>query len=64
MFPEEVDFISGSIGTAKNLKRILESKKLVNQGTGNIQYFKSGVEVKDSFSLSNYKKLFRILDGY
>ncbi|CQR55061.1 glutamate racemase [Paenibacillus riograndensis] len=64
VFPEEVDFISGSIGTAKNLKRILESKKLVNQGTGDIQYFKSGIEVQDSFSLSNYQKLFQILDGY
>ncbi|MGW9527242.1 glutamate racemase [Paenibacillus terrae] len=64
IFPEGVDFISGSVGTAKNLKRILESKDQINQGTGNIEFFKSGIKVEDPLTLSNYEKLFKILDEF
>lgn len=63
VFPKDVDFISGSIGTAKNLKRILEFKDQVNQGTGDIIFYKSGVKVEDTITLSNYHSLFKILDG-
>jgi glutamate racemase len=64
VFPEDVAFISGSIGTAKNLKRILESKDQVNQGTGDIIFFKSGVKIEDTSTLSSYRSLFRILDEF
>ncbi|MDQ0198222.1 glutamate racemase [Neobacillus ginsengisoli] len=62
LFLEEVDIISGSIGTAKNLMRILEAKNQINDGTGDILYFKSGYKVEDKESLSNYKKLLTMLD--
>lgn len=62
VFPKEVNFISGSIGTAKKLKRILETNYQVNEGTGDITFFKSGVKVEDTSTLSNYHNLFRILD--
>ena len=62
IFPEEVDIISGSIGTAKNLKRILEARNQLNDGTGDILFFKSGCKVEDKETLSNYKKLLVMLD--
>lgn len=62
VFPEEVDIISGSIGTAKNLKRILEARNQMNNGTGDILFFKSGNKIEDTETLSNYKKLLTMLD--
>ncbi|WP_334074670.1 MULTISPECIES: glutamate racemase [Paenibacillus] len=62
LFPGDVDFISGSVGTAKNLKRILEAKNQIHDGTGDIQFFKSGIKVEDEEILSQYKELFVILD--
>lgn len=62
IFPEEVDIISGSIGTAKNLKRILETRNQINEGAGDISFFKSGYKVEDKETLSNYKKLLVMLD--
>lgn len=62
IFPEEADIISGSIGTAKNLKRILEARNQINDGTGDILFFKSGFKVEDKETLSNYKKLLVMLD--
>lgn len=62
IFYNEVDIISGSIGTAKNLKRILEAKNQINDGTGDILFFKSGYKVEDKDALSNYKKLLVKLD--
>lgn len=63
IFPEEVDIISGGIGTAKNLKRILEARNQINDGVGDILFFKSGYKVKDKETLSIYKKLLVMLDG-
>ncbi|MCU9613085.1 glutamate racemase [Caldibacillus lycopersici] len=63
LFPEGVDIISGSVGTAKNLKRILEAKEQTNDGTGDIIFFKSGVKVEDKETLANYKMLLEKLDG-
>lgn len=62
IFPEDVDFISGSIGTASHLKRILEVKDQINQGTGDIVFFKSDVQVEDTFTLTKYHSLFKLLD--
>lgn len=62
LFPEEVDIISGSIGTAKNLKRILEARNQINEGNGDILFFKSGNKVEDTETLSKYKKLLTKLD--
>jgi glutamate racemase len=62
IFPEDVDIISGSVGTAKNLKRILEARNQINNGTGDIVFFKSGFKVEDKETLSHYKKLLVMLD--
>ncbi|MDP5274953.1 glutamate racemase [Chengkuizengella axinellae] len=60
-FSEDVDIIDGSIGTVKNLKRILESSNKLNEGSGNISIFDSGYKVLDQDSLSNYIKLLEVL---
>jgi glutamate racemase len=62
MFPEDVNIISGSIGTANNLRRILEATNQINDGIGEIIFFKSGYKVEDKDILSNYKKLLLMLD--
>lgn len=62
IFPEKVDIISGSVGTAKNLKRILEARNQMNDGTGDIVYFQSGSKVVDKETLVSYKKLMGRLD--
>ncbi|MDP4105902.1 MAG: glutamate racemase, partial [Bacillota bacterium] len=64
IFPEEVDIISGSIGTAKNLKRILETRNQINEGTGDILFFQSGIKVEDKNLLSTYKNLLVKLDEF
>jgi glutamate racemase len=63
IFPEEVDIISGSVGTAKNLRRILQAKNQINDGTGDITFFESGYKVEDEDTLSNYRLLLDILDA-
>lgn len=62
LFNEDVDIISGSIGTAKNLRRILEARNQINEGTGDITFYKSGYKVEDQDTLSKYKKLLVMLE--
>ncbi|MBP0725295.1 glutamate racemase [Bacillus sp. RG28] len=62
LFADDVEIIDGSIGTAKNLKRILEAKNQIDNGTGTITFFDSGQMIEDPETLSNYKKLLGILD--
>lgn len=63
ILPEGVNIISGSIGTVKNLKRKLESRNQVGNGTGNISFFHSGNKVQDTEILTSYKELFLRLDA-
>jgi glutamate racemase len=62
MFIEDVEIISGSIGTAKNLRQILKSRNQLNGGTGDISFYRSGYKVEDETALTNYKKLLEMLD--
>ena len=58
-----MDIISGSIGTAKNLKRVLEANNQMNDGTGKILSFLNlGYEVEDKETLSAYNELLVLLD--
>lgn len=61
LFDKEVEMISGSMGTAKNLERILKERNLLGNGKGDITFFASGTKV-DKDTLSKYKNLFGILD--
>lgn len=62
LFSEKVDVISGSIGTAKNLRKHLEVRNQINNGTGDILFYQSGNKVGDNETLSNYKQLLFMLD--
>lgn len=62
LFTEDADIIDGSVGTANNLKRILERNNKINNGTGDISFFQSGYKIEDEDTLSNYRKLLGILD--
>jgi glutamate racemase len=62
IFTEDIDIISGSIGTAKNLKRVLEARNQINDGTGDILFYKSSLKVEDKETLSNYHELLVMLD--
>lgn len=63
IFPDNTNIISGSMGTAKNLKRILGEKNLINkEGTGDVTFFQSGIKIEDQETLSKYKRLLGKLD--
>ncbi|OMF93509.1 glutamate racemase [Paenibacillus sp. FSL R7-0337] len=62
IFPDTVDFISGSHGTARHLMRILQAGARINEGMGDILFYRSGVLVDDPAMLSKYERLFKRLD--
>ncbi|WEG13554.1 glutamate racemase [Pullulanibacillus sp. KACC 23026] len=62
LFPDDVEIISGSVGTAKNLERHLEARNLLGNGTGNVIYYQSGIKVDDPATLTKYKELLHKLD--
>jgi|SRR5699024_6310244 len=62
LFPKEIDIISGNMGTAKNLKRILIANNQINEGSGDIQFLKSGQKVDDEKTLRQYRELLLMLD--
>ncbi|NGM83250.1 glutamate racemase [Paenibacillus sp. 7124] len=62
LFNDDAEIISGSFGTAKNLKHILESRNQLSDGTGEISFYHSGRKVEDQATLTQYHRLFRMLD--
>jgi glutamate racemase len=62
LFPAHTEIIDGNEGTVKNLKRILESRNSLNEGSGNVIFYNSGYRVKDQESLYRYDSLFKKLD--
>lgn len=58
----DTDIIDGNIGTARNLKRILGEMNSLNEGSGNITFYNSGLKVEDKVKLDKYKELFKELD--
>jgi glutamate racemase len=41
IFPENVAFIDGSVGTVNHLKHILEEKELLEENQGTVEYYTS-----------------------
>lgn len=62
LLPEHTDIIDGSVGTANNLKNTLEKMNRINEGTGEIEYYASGVKVENKRTLEQYAKLFERLN--
>lgn len=62
LFSSQVNIIDGNIGTAKNLKRTLKRMNLLNDSSGSITFYNSGVIVQDDDKLDKYNRLFKRLD--
>lgn len=63
LVPSHVKVIDGNMGTANNLKRILEEMNSLNEGSGNITFYNSGFKVEDIVELDKYVQLFKRLDA-
>lgn len=53
--------MDGSVGTVKNLKRVLEASNQINEGTGQVTFYTSSVKVEDGALLSKYHQLLEML---
>lgn len=62
IFPKEVAFIDGSVGTVNNLKRILTEKDLLENNHGYIEYYMSGRPVYREEELAHLASLHERLD--
>lgn len=62
LLSSHVNIIDGNIGTAKNLKRILQEMNSLNEGNGSITFYNSGFKIEDKAELDKYNKLFKRLD--
>ena len=58
LLPAYTEIIDGGIGTAKNLKRILQDMSMLGGGSGQIEYYNSGVKVVDQQKIAQYEGLF------
>lgn len=61
LLPQSIDIIDGSIGTVKNLKRILENSGHSKEGIGRIAYYNSGHKIIDKAELEKFEKLYKRL---
>lgn len=57
LFPENVRIIDGNEGTINQLKRVLESRGLLEENEGSVRYFTSGREVTDKEALNRIAAL-------
>ncbi len=57
LFPENVRIIDGNEGTINQLKRVLESRRLLEENEGSVRYFTSGREVTDKEALNRIAAL-------
>lgn len=62
LLPQDVVLVDGSIGTVKNLKRVLEAAHRTNEGKGEVTFYASGVKVEDEAALSRYHQLLEMLN--
>lgn len=61
ILPPNTDIIDGNLGTAKNLIRILADRDSLNEGSGRIVFYNSGIKVEDKAILDTYGSLFKRL---
>ncbi len=62
IFPEEVAFIDGSVGTVNHLMHILEKQGLLEKNQGTVDYYVSGRLIADRDQLQQMKRLHERLD--
>jgi glutamate racemase len=62
IFPEDVVFIDGSVGTVNYLKCILEERGLLENNTGTVEYYRSGRPINTKPELEYLERLHERLD--
>ncbi|MGB4658487.1 MAG: glutamate racemase [Mobilitalea sp.] len=62
IFPAEVEFIDGSLGTINNLKNILKSMGQLEHNKISVEYYTSGRLISDKESLMHYEELHKRLE--
>ncbi len=62
ILPTDTDIIDGNIGTVKHLKRTLGEMNSLNEGSGKVTFYNSGLKVADKEKLDKYNELFERLD--
>lgn len=63
LVPDTIDIIDGNEGTVNHLKSILEQKKIIEPGSGKIDWYISGKKVVDRKKLAEFELLMMILDS-
>lgn len=64
VLPVHIDIIDGNQGTVKNLKRILENRGCLHEGSGKVEFYNSGQLVTQKEKLDQYSYLLKRLDEY
>lgn len=60
--PEHVRIVDGNEGTVKNLKRILQERNSLSEGSGGVSFYVSSHKVDQDSELENFKKLLSRID--
>lgn len=63
ILPPDVDIIDGNRGTSNNLLRILTERNALNEGSGSITFYNSGVKVENKKNLTAFSTLLERLDA-
>jgi glutamate racemase len=59
--PPHMNVIDGNLGTANHLMRTLEKMDSLNEGSGEISFYNSGIKVEELKELEKYRRLFQRL---
>jgi glutamate racemase len=62
IFPQTVDFLDGSEGTARHLAEVLRENGLAGSGTGSVEYYRSGRQITDAADLARIRLLLERLE--
>lgn len=62
LFTQNIDIIDGAKGTTRYLKKLLEEKNCINEGSGQVTFYNSGVKAESEAELEKFKLLFKRLD--
>lgn len=62
IFPQSVDFLDGSEGTARHLAEVLRERGPAAHGAGAVEYYRSGRRVTDAASLARVRRLLARLE--
>lgn len=62
-FPEGTVIVDGNRGTVQNLKNLLASMGRLQEGSGQVTYYRSGQRVLENYTMERYLQLLRQIEG-